>query len=114
MAMTTSKQNQIMAASLVGLAIAAGVSAMNTGIPHEALVVARWVFILLFCAYAVMRKSLTVWIVAAMFVGAEFGHDFPKQAENLQVLSKIFLNLIKTIIAPLIISTLVVGIAGHS
>jgi proton glutamate symport protein len=30
------------------------------------------------------------------------------------VLSKIFLNLIKCIIAPLILSTLVVGIAGHS
>ena len=33
---------------------------------------------------------------------------------DLQVLSSIFLRLIKTIIAPLIFSTLVVGIAGHS
>ena len=39
----------------------------------------------------------------------------PKSAaNNLQVLSAIFLRLIKTIIAPLIFSTLVVGIAGHS
>ena len=35
-------------------------------------------------------------------------------ATDLQVLSSIFLKLIKTIIAPLIFSTLVVGIAGHS
>src|SRR5262249_11495773 len=33
---------------------------------------------------------------------------------NLQVLSTIFLRLIKTIVAPLIFGTLVVGIAGHS
>ncbi|MDX5348902.1 MAG: cation:dicarboxylase symporter family transporter, partial [Hymenobacteraceae bacterium] len=35
-------------------------------------------------------------------------------AQNLNVLSKVFLKLIKTIIAPLIFATLVVGIAGHS
>ncbi len=33
---------------------------------------------------------------------------------NLQLFSKIFLNLVKTIIAPLLFATLVVGIAGHS
>src|SRR4051812_21741076 len=60
------------------------------------------------------RRTLTAWIVVAMFVGGEIGHDFPAYAENLAVLSKIFLNLIKCIIAPLIFSTLVVGIAGHS
>ncbi|HEU4414471.1 MAG TPA: cation:dicarboxylase symporter family transporter, partial [Candidatus Angelobacter sp.] len=49
-----------------------------------------------------------------ILVGAEFGHDFPLQAKQLQVLSGIFLQLIRTIIAPLIFSTLVVGIAGHS
>ena len=37
-----------------------------------------------------------------------------KVAADLQVLSSIFLRLIKTIIAPLIFGTLVVGIAGHS
>jgi len=49
-----------------------------------------------------------------MLVGAEFGHDFPGIAINLQVISKIFLHLIKTIIAPLLFATIVVGIAGHS
>ena len=37
-----------------------------------------------------------------------------KQAADLQVLSAIFLRLVKTIVAPLIFGTLVVGIAGHS
>lgn len=49
-----------------------------------------------------------------MLIGVEIGLDFPEFAPNLQVLSKIFLRLIKTIIAPIIFATLVVGIAGHS
>src|SRR5499427_2838364 len=49
-----------------------------------------------------------------MFIGAEIGHDWPGIAVQLRLLSLIFLNLIKTIIAPLLFSTLVVGIAGHS
>ena len=49
-----------------------------------------------------------------MLLGAEIGHDFPNVATNLRVLALIFLRLIKTIIAPLIFGTLVVGIAGHS
>src|SRR4029077_3035023 len=42
------------------------------------------------------------------------GHDFPSFAANLQFLGIIFLRLIKTIIAPLLFGTLVVGIAGHA
>jgi proton glutamate symport protein len=49
-----------------------------------------------------------------MVAGAEFGYDVPAVAKNLQVFSDIFLRLIKTIIAPLLFSTLVVGIAGHA
>jgi proton glutamate symport protein len=49
-----------------------------------------------------------------MVAGAEFGYDVPEIAKKLQVLSDIFLRLIKTIIAPLLFSTLVVGIAGHA
>ena len=49
-----------------------------------------------------------------MIVGAEFGHDLPQIAVNLQVISKIFLRLIITIIAPLLFATIVVGIAGHA
>ena len=50
----------------------------------------------------------------AIVVGAEVGHDFPGVATNLRVLSQIFLRLIRTIVAPLLFATLVVGIAGHS
>ena len=46
--------------------------------------------------------------------GTETGFHFPEFAQNLQILSKIFLTLIKTVIAPILFSTLVVGIAGHS
>lgn len=49
-----------------------------------------------------------------MLIGAEIGLDFPVFAQELKVVSKIFLKLIKTIIAPLIFGTLVVGIAGHA
>ena len=68
------------------------------------------------CGYAFLRRSLTPWIFAGMLVGAEVGHDSAWHIgrTDLQVLSAIFLRLIKTIIAPLIFSTLVVGIAGHS
>src|SRR5256714_10355665 len=54
------------------------------------------------------------WIFACMVIGGIFGHEFPRQAVALQVITQVFLRLIKTIIAPLIFSTLVVGIAGHS
>jgi len=49
-----------------------------------------------------------------MVIGGELGHDFPGIAVNLRVLSLVFLRMIKTIIAPLLFGTLVVGIAGHS
>ena len=48
-----------------------------------------------------------------MVVGAEVGYDWPGVAVSLRLLSQIFIRMIKTIIAPLIFATLVVGIAGH-
>ena len=74
----------------------------------------RWGAIAALCAYSFVRRSLTPWIFAGMLLGAELGHELGKQAANLQVLSGIFLKLVKTIVAPLIFSTLVVGIASHS
>lgn len=79
-----------------------------------ALRIARWVSIGFLIWYAAKKNSLTTWIIISMVVGAEFGEDFPTIAIHLNLISKIFLNLIKTIIAPLIFATLVVGIAGHS
>jgi proton glutamate symport protein len=74
----------------------------------------RWAAIAALCGYSFVRRSLTPWIFAGMLLGAELGHELGKSAVHLQVLSGIFLRLIKTIVAPLIFSTLVVGIAGHS
>jgi proton glutamate symport protein len=44
----------------------------------------------------------------------EFGHDAPLIARELNIVSQIFIRLVKTIIAPLLFGTLVVGIAGHA
>jgi proton glutamate symport protein len=74
----------------------------------------RWVVIFALCYYGYKKKNLTTWILVSMAAGAEIGYDFPDFAKNLKILSDIFLRLIKTIIAPLLIGTLVVGIAGHS
>lgn len=61
-----------------------------------------------------MKKlSLTFWILAALVLGALLGWLVPDMAINLDILGKIFLKLIKTIVAPLLFATLVVGIAGH-
>src|SRR5580704_10504229 len=60
------------------------------------------------------RVSLGQWIIVALLAGLFFGWKFPEPSRHLQVLSTIFLHLIKCIIVPLIFSTLVVGIAGHA
>jgi Na+/H+-dicarboxylate symporter len=73
----------------------------------------RWAAIALLTFAASRRRSLTMWILVAMIAGAELGFDAPKVAINLRVLSDIFLRLIKTIVAPLILATLITGIAGH-
>ena len=75
---------------------------------------ARWLALAALAAALVPRRSLTLWIVFSMLVGIELGHDAPAAAMNLKVLSDAFLRLVKTIIAPLVFATLVVGIAGHA
>jgi proton glutamate symport protein len=74
----------------------------------------RWVFIGTLGWYTLRSKSLTSSILLAMFLGIEVAEFFPDAAKEMKVFSDIFLRLIKTIIAPLLFSTLVVGIAGHS
>ena len=83
-------------------------------IPERVLLIVRWIVMAGLVAHAVRKKSLTTWILVSMILGAEFGHDVPEVAIKLNLFSKIFLNMVKTIIAPLLFSTLVVGIAGHS
>jgi proton glutamate symport protein len=73
-----------------------------------------WAFTFAITGYAIFRKSLTTWILVAMVIGVQIGLHFHGAAANLQVLSSIFLKLIKTVIAPILFGSLVVGIAGHS
>ncbi len=77
-------------------------------------IVLRWLGIVLIAVTAVRRRSLTSWILVGLLAGAELGHDAPAIALKLQFLGIVFLRLIKTIIAPLLFGTLVVGIAGHA
>ena len=78
------------------------------------ILIFRLLSIALLVIFAFRKRSLTTWILVAMVAGAEFGYDIPEVAKKIQVLSDIFLRLIKTIIAPLLFSTLVVGLAGHA
>ncbi|MBI5475726.1 MAG: cation:dicarboxylase symporter family transporter [Ignavibacteriales bacterium] len=59
------------------------------------------------------KPTLTQWIFIGMGIGLCIGWIFPDVGTQLRPLSIIFLRLIKSIIAPLIFATLVVGIAGH-
>lgn len=62
--------------------------------------------------------SPTVQILIAMVIGVAVGLSFPAADHpnvivGLKAASAVFLRLIKTLIVPLLFSTLVVGIAGH-
>src|SRR5438094_6586528 len=58
------------------------------------------------------RPSLTTQIMIGLVVGALIGYLRPDWGNAVYFLRDIFLNLIKSIIGPLVFSTLVVGIAG--
>jgi proton glutamate symport protein len=62
---------------------------------------------------SIRRISLTSWIMISMVVGVAIGAFWPEFATTLKPISTVFLRMIKSIIAPLIFATLVVGIAGH-
>jgi len=83
-------------------------------IPDNALLASRWIFVGSLVLFALYKRSLTTWILVAMAIGVEIGLDFPAFSQNLKFLSSIFLRLVKTIVAPLLFATLVVGIASHS
>src|SRR5215813_7106374 len=73
----------------------------------------RLLALVAFAVFAARRRSLTVWIVLGMLAGVELGTDAPGIALQARVFSDIFLRLIKTIVAPLILGTLITGIASH-
>src|SRR3989449_2352228 len=58
------------------------------------------------------RPSLTVQIMIGLVVGGVIGWLRPDWGNAVYFLRDIFINLIKSIIAPLVFSTVVVGIAG--
>jgi proton glutamate symport protein len=99
------------AAVLLGLGVALG-AITELALQRDGSVL-RWVAIGLLAVFAARRRSLTPWIFVAMVAGGELGFDAPRVAVELRVYSDIFLRLIKTIVAPLILATLVTGIAGH-
>lgn len=59
------------------------------------------------------NSKLTTAIFLALILGAIVGWAAPHFAQKLHPLIVIFLRMVKMIIAPLLFSTLVVGIAGH-
>jgi len=78
------------------------------------LMAIRWAFVASLVLFAIYKKSLTTWILVSMAIGIEIGVDFKDFSQQLSFLSKIFLRLVKTIVAPLLFATLVVGIASHA
>jgi proton glutamate symport protein len=73
----------------------------------------RLIALAAFTLFALQRRSLTIWIIWGMLAGVELALDAPRVALQTRVFSDIFLRLIKTIVAPLILGTLITGIAGH-
>jgi proton glutamate symport protein len=64
--------------------------------------------------------SPSQWMLVAVVVGLGVGLLFPDRAgaagfraSDLAVVSTLFLRMVKSLIAPLVFATLVVGIAGH-
>ena len=80
---------------------------------HRSLILLRCFALLVLAAAGLRTRSLTFWIFFAMLAGLELGLDSPAFATQLRFLSDIFLRLIKVIVAPLILGTLITGIAGH-
>ena len=58
------------------------------------------------------KPSLTTQILIGLVLGGVLGYLSPAWGDKVYFLRDIFLNMIKAIIAPLVFSTLVVGIAG--
>ena len=64
--------------------------------------------------FSVLRRvSFTLWIFIGMIVGALLGWLYPDFAAELKPLSTAFLRMIKSVVAPILFGTLVMGIAGQ-
>ena len=58
------------------------------------------------------RPSLATWILLSMVAGTCFGYVVPESAARLGFLSALFLRLIRSIIAPVLVGVLIRAIAG--
>jgi len=109
---SSSKTNSVSLAA--GLALFAAGALLTLVLPaHGIFPVLRWCGLALLAVSGARGRSLTYWIFVAMLAGFELGIDRPDFAVRLRVLGDIFLRLIKVIVAPLILGTLVTGIAAH-
>ena len=81
---------------------------------HTIDLILRWAGLAYLILYAITKKKLTTWIFISMLLGAAIGYDFPMIGKELNIFSKIFIKLIKCVIAPLLFGTLIMGIAGHA
>jgi len=59
------------------------------------------------------QRGLLTWTFVAMLAGAALGALAPHAAAQTQIISEVFLRLIRAIVAPLIFGGIVTGIAGH-
>jgi proton glutamate symport protein len=59
------------------------------------------------------QRGLLTWTFIAMLAGAALGVLAPHAAAQTQIVSEVFLRLIRAIVAPLIFGGIVTGIAGH-
>lgn len=111
-------KNKLFLGLIISFSIAAIVSFLNVkeiiSVNTTVIKVLWLIFTIFSIVYAFVKKSLTTWILVSMVIGIHVGFEFKEVALNLQVMSKVFLKLIKTIIGPILFATLVVGIAGHS
>ena len=96
----------------VGIFAAGALLSVFLGL-HLWLALLRWAGLAVIAAAGWRRGSLTYWIFFAMLLGGEIGLDRPQLGEHLRILSDIFLRLITVIVAPLILGSLITGIAGH-
>jgi len=113
---STSKkgENVSLVPALIGVGIFAAGALLSVFLGlHLWLTVLRWTGLAVIAAAGWRRGSLTYWIFFAMLLGGEIGLDRPQLGEHLRILSDIFLRLITVIVAPLILGSLITGIAGH-
>lgn len=111
-----STRSQIVLLVLCGLLLYVAGSVLQHFAPGSAVVaIGIRLIALAMMAFAALRhRTLTGWIFFAMIAGIEFGLDAPHAAISCRIFSDIFLRLIRLIVAPLILGTLITGIAGHA